>query len=94
MNMTETIQKIAKESVHECSFISSPRNSEQGKEIENRLHSAMLLGNNYRSKVRITFSTRDGLREVETTVWAYTEKYVVLKGGIFLPVNSVVSVDF
>jgi hypothetical protein len=53
------------------------------------LHQAMLLGNGYKTKVRIVFETNHGTKAVETTVWQATEKQVMLKGGMNIPVRSI-----
>lgn len=58
------------------------------------LYMAMILGNGYKSKVKITFESIDGPRMVETTVWATTEATVMLKGGVSLPVATIYSVDY
>lgn len=58
------------------------------------LYLAMILGNGYKSKVKITFESLDGPRQVETTVWATTEKNVMLKSGITIPVNSIYGVEY
>jgi hypothetical protein len=36
--------------------------------------------------------TDGGIRFVETTIWAVTDEQVVFKGGVFIPVNSVLKV--
>jgi hypothetical protein len=58
------------------------------------LYMAMILGNGYKSKVKITFQSIDGPRAVETTVWATTEASVILKGGISIPIVSIYSVHY
>lgn len=58
------------------------------------LYLAMLLGNNYKNKVRITFLTEEGPREVETTVWMTTDENVMLKAGVTIPISAIMSVDF
>ena len=58
------------------------------------LYMAMILGNGYKSKVKITFESIDGPRKVDTTVWATTDTSVLLKGGISLPVRSIYSVEY
>jgi hypothetical protein len=50
---------------------------------------AATLGNAHHGKVKIIFGTEDGLKEVETTVWAATEKYATLKGDIIIPVHAI-----
>lgn len=58
------------------------------------LYLAMILGNGYKSKVKIMFESIDGPRLVETTVWATTERNVMLKGGITIPVSSIYQVEY
>lgn len=59
------------------------------------LNRASILGNGYRGKVEITFKTAEGeLKRVDTTVWAVDDKYMTLKGGCFIPISSIVSVEF
>jgi hypothetical protein len=53
------------------------------------------LGNAFHGKVRIFFNTQDAAeRTVETTVWAATDDYVILKGGVILPVRAISRVEF
>lgn len=69
--------------------------TENDKKHRNRmLYLAMILGNGYKSKVKITFDTIDGPRRVETTVWATTERNVMLKGGVTIPVQSIYAVEY
>lgn len=56
------------------------------------LHRAMLLGNNDHTKVKMIFECDQGLYKVETTVWATTDDYVLLKGGVYLPIKSILDV--
>ena len=59
------------------------------------LRRAERLGNNFKGKVRITFRTSGNeTKSVDTTVWSTTEDYVSLKGGMSIPVRSIVSVEF
>lgn len=55
---------------------------------------AMILGNTYRQKVKITFATVNGLKTVETTVWASTRTHLILKDGIHIPICVVKHIDF
>lgn len=66
--------------------------SEQASLIKN-LFQAMILGNSYQSKVKIRFNTTEGLRFVETTIWAKTDDWIVLKGGNYIPISSICGVD-
>jgi hypothetical protein len=58
------------------------------------LQKAMVLGNMEHNKIRITFETEDGIRVVETTVWAATETEVSLKGGVNIPLHVIYKVSF
>lgn len=63
--------------------------------ISNRnrnLQMGMTLGNLYKSKVQIVFKTLQGLHSVDTTIWATTDKNVVLKGGTFIPICCILQV--
>ena len=86
---------IDKELIPACSFSDQRNNlsTDQQKINDKKLYRAMLLGNGYHNKVKISFATTEGKRQVETTVWAYTESYVILKGGVFIPVESVIDVN-
>ena len=58
------------------------------------LRYAAKLGNLDRYKVKIIFQDDQQLRRVETTVWAVTEKMVVLKSGVMIPIHRVLEVRF
>jgi hypothetical protein len=49
----------------------------------------MILGNTYHAKVKIIFETTTGYYEVEPTVWATTDDFVLLKGGVYLPMKCI-----
>jgi hypothetical protein len=53
------------------------------------LENATKLGNMEHSKIKIVFEDSDAVKQVETTVWATTDKRVVLKGGIVIPINRI-----
>ncbi|PRX54689.1 hypothetical protein [Flagellimonas meridianipacifica] len=57
------------------------------------LFKAMRLGNLERQKVRILFKDDEGIKQVETTIWGVTNKRVILKKAINLPINRVLSVS-
>lgn len=50
---------------------------------------AMLLGNNYKGKVKILFHDREGLKQVETTIWGFTDKRVLLKKDLVIPIHCI-----
>jgi len=60
-----------------------------------RLHSAMKLGNNHNHKVRLLVMNAEGENiEVKAKVWSVTEKYVILKNSIMIPISSIHEVRF
>ncbi len=89
---------IDKESITEHRFIryeALARYQDKGDRIRHRrikLEEAVRIGKNFGSKIRITFETEKGTFQVETTVWAATDKYVTLKSGIVLPVSAITEV--
>ncbi|RYD51686.1 MAG: hypothetical protein EOP52_05750 [Sphingobacteriales bacterium] len=58
------------------------------------LQYATRLGNEFKGKTAITFETTLGPCEVETTVWSVTEHYLQLKGGVTIPLHSVIQVHY
>lgn len=50
---------------------------------------ASALGNTLKYKVRIIFEDSEGKKMVETTIWGVTEKYLLLKRGMSLPLHRV-----
>jgi hypothetical protein len=57
-----------------------------------KVYMAMLMGNHNCDNVRILFNTEDGEREVSSRIWALTDKYIVLKGGMFIPIEAVIDI--
>lgn len=60
---------------------------------ERRLKYSCRLGNEFKGKSTITFETTDGPFAVETTVWAVTDKHLSLKGGLSIPLSSVIDLS-
>ena len=89
------ITRIAKEDVPKLRFPSEPvmlSEAHQRQRDEN-IQRAMQLGNNEHNKCRIVFRDEDGLKVVETTVWAFDTDNIVLKQGITIPIARVIEVD-
>jgi uncharacterized protein (UPF0248 family) len=63
-------------------------------ELHQQLQKASALGNTEKHKVRITFEDSEGLKAVNTTIWAFTEKMIVLKGGRGIPLHRVRAISF
>ena len=57
------------------------------------LNRALKLGNLYKRSVSIQFETSDyEVMETEATIWAVTEKYIMLKGGTVIPIKAIINV--
>ena len=59
-------------------------------EIKSRslaMQRAIRLGNNQKRKVKIIFEDDQAIKKVETTIWAVTEKNILLKRGVAVPIN-------
>ena len=83
---------IEKESIQVSDIIPADQNHTE--ELRGKLNSAQRLGNEFKSKADITFNTSNGPKTVNTTVWSVTEKYLQLKNGIHIPLNSLIDIDF
>jgi len=53
------------------------------------LERALKLGNLEHNKIKIVFEDMDGVKQVETTVWGVTDKRVILKQGIMIPIHRI-----
>lgn len=82
---------IEKEKISSLSFNRSIK-IEQHPNLKDQLANATRLGNGYHGKVAILFEDDEGLKRVDTTIWAYGTKYICLKGGVWLPISRIVEV--
>jgi uncharacterized protein (UPF0248 family) len=69
------------------------KSQEDIKTRRNDLERATTLGNMERGKIKIIFEDNQGVKKVETTVWATTEKNIILKGGVFIPIHRIHSIS-
>lgn len=58
-----------------------------------KLENAVRLGNIEHYKVKIIFGANEGLMIVNTTVWAITNNYISLKGGITIPIKRIFEIN-
>jgi len=56
------------------------------------LKRASILGNIDHTKMKIIFKDIEGIKKVTATVWAHTEKYIILKGSNLIPSNRILDV--
>lgn len=94
MGATSTFEAIEKENIDSLKFPSEEvlTNAEQIKERKTDLERALALGNLERTKMRIFFEDDRSRKVVETTVWGVTDKRVILKQGLVIPINRVHSI--
>lgn len=82
---------IDKEFVRDLSF---PKDDvlasiEERRQRRMELDRALILGNVDHSKVNIFFSDSEGVKQVETTIWAVTEERIILKSGMVIPIRRI-----
>ncbi|MFY9310355.1 MAG: hypothetical protein WAQ28_15020 [Bacteroidia bacterium] len=56
---------------------------------QSNLDRALKLGNLEHNKIKIVFEDSEGLKQVETTVWGVTDKRVILKQGVLIPIHRI-----
>ncbi len=83
---------IDKERIGDIRIIPAPENHTN--ELRDKLRNALRLGNEFKSKSVITFLTEEGPKKVETTVWSLTDNYMQLKGGVLIPLKSLLDLDY
>ncbi len=86
--MEHTPQIIPKEEIPNLEF-KLPVTVEQPDDLMERLIEATKLGNLHHVKIAIVFHDDEGLKQVETTIWATGAKYICLKGGVWLPISRI-----
>jgi hypothetical protein len=92
--VTAGFQQIEKENIGNLKFPSAEVLTENDliRERSYDLNRALSLGNLEHSKIRIYFEDTDSRKVVETTVWAVTDKRVILKQGVGIPISRIHSV--
>jgi hypothetical protein len=95
MENTLTIPVIEKEEIVNLKFPSTEvlNDPEQIKKRLNDLERATRLGNAEHGKIKITFEDSVGIKKVNTTVWATTDKRIILKKGVVIPIHRIHEVD-
>ncbi len=95
MTSKSSIQLIDKEQIK---FLTFPKedvlvkaNDKLNRSLE--LKRAMVLGNLEQQKVKIVFVDNQGIKKVETTIWALTDKSVILKQSMVIPLGRVIGIS-
>ena len=81
---------IAKEQISDCRIV--PAYVDRSSYWLNQLQYSVRLGNEFKGKTVITFETTQGPLSVQTTVWSVTDNHVMLKGGVHIPLSSVIDI--
>lgn len=94
-NQISNIQIIEKEDIPNLKFPSEHISSseEEKQTLQQQLQRATTLVNLSKHKVSIVFSDSEGVKKVITTIWAITEKMVILKKSTSIPIHRIHSVE-
>ncbi len=89
--MTSAFESIDKEKIEALKFPSNEVLTDKDaiKERESELNRALTLGNLEHTKIKIYFEDDMSKKIVETTVWGVTDKRVILKQGVVIPIHRV-----
>ena len=89
--MTITFEAIEKEKIETLKFPNEEvlLDKESIKERESELNRALSLGNLEHSKIKIFFEDIESKKVVDTTVWGVTDKNVMLKQGVMIPIHRI-----
>lgn len=85
------IASVQKEDVSQLHFPSEEVLSNAGTIAQRRLalERAVVLGNTYKGKIKIIFQDNESTKQIETYIWGLTDKRVILKQGIVIPINRI-----
>lgn len=86
-----TYTSILKENLHMMHFATDEVLTDAAERNHSKflLDKALMLGNDFKQKVKIVFKADRGIYAVETTVWAVTDSHVELKAGKDMPIKCI-----
>jgi hypothetical protein len=89
--MVSSYELIEKEKIESLKFPEHEvlSNKDEVKEREIELNRALALGNLEQTKMKIYFEDDTSKKMVETTVWGVTDKRVILKQGVVIPIHRI-----
>ena len=93
-NVTDQVPVLIEKEIIPNLTFKNPIKIKQQDDLMQRLSEATTLGNIHHSKIAIIFYDDEGLKRVETTIWATGAKYICLKGGVWLPISRIQEVRF
>lgn len=97
MNAQTQKFQIDKSELFGISFSNEEVLDSSQKQLERSINlmKSLTLGNIYKQHVKISFKNKEGnLLKTIATIWAVTEAYIILKGGLNIPIKSVLEIDF
>jgi uncharacterized protein (UPF0248 family) len=94
MSAIPSLISIEKEQVRDLRFPANEvlETEEQRHRRQAELDRALVLGNIDHNKVRIIFADAEGVKEVQTTIWAVTDERIILKSGMVIPIRRILEV--
>lgn len=97
LNQKKEAQFINKERISNLTF--SKKDVLQDPDAKSRRYyaanRATILSNTYRNKSIITFKTASGEKKrVEAALWGLDKDFVLLKSGMFLPLRSILEINY
>lgn len=95
MYMHETLNPtlVEKEAIANFSF-KKQIDFKQHPELLKKLHHATGLGNLNKVKFHIDFYSDTGPKSVQTTIWATGNKFICLKGGLWIPISKIIDIRY
>jgi len=93
MEETQNPLTVEKEAIANFSF-KNHISFDQDPTLKKKLQEATKLGNLDKVKFRIDFYSDSGLKSVSTTIWATGNKFICLKGGLWIPISKIVDIRF
>ena len=95
-SLTQSPTSIEKEEVCNLYFPQDDVLDDPGEKVMRKsdIIQAMRLGNIERYKVKIIFEDTNSVKVLDTTIWAVTEKKIVLKRGVVIPVHRIHAIKF
>jgi hypothetical protein len=93
-SMESPLAEIAKEEIGQLRFPANDvLNSESERDQRRKdLEQALTLGNLEHIKFKIYFEDDQAKRFVHTTIWGLTDRSVILKGGMTIPMHRIRSI--
>lgn len=88
---TAVISPVQKEEVGQLNFPNEDVlvSAEATEKRRKNLEQAVVLGNTYKGKTKIIFADSQGIKQIDTHIWGLTDKRVILKQGIVIPIHRI-----